>query len=369
MVLRRTRQSARASLTALSCRSNLSQSHAKPAKNGVHGLSWEGNPASHNTGAQIYLTLSGNSCWNILVRSDNDRNMGMQTKLNVHACHHMHGVLQNLHLFFGLDRIAFTRLRPCNTDGERSCRNICLSFRENSLVRVELDNARLDCQTLEKIMQLLEGKVKFPEGYSSEHGILFYQVRTIDAERSRRRVTDGQILHFPAHQQYLLEVGIGSICSHLLKSYPKDTARLHCKNNVQGLACLAKDLARHRQACPIMKTKGFWGLGNRKIINLRRDIQQHEDLHHYSLPVSSLFYTLRHCPVSYYVGYTIASPGQLQLAHITKQRNVGPTSPAPRQQNSVMVSEVIITPGQGLRDTCKPTKNLHVHDITQRSNF
>jgi hypothetical protein len=41
--------------------------------------------------------------------------------------------------------------------------------------------------------------------------------------------------------------------------------------NVQGLACLAKVLARHRQACPIMKTKGFLGLGNRKIINPRRE--------------------------------------------------------------------------------------------------
>ncbi len=55
---------------------------------------------------------------------------------------------KTLHLFLGLDRIAFTRLRPCNTDGECSCLNIWLSFRENSLVRVELTNACLDCQTL-----------------------------------------------------------------------------------------------------------------------------------------------------------------------------------------------------------------------------
>jgi hypothetical protein len=78
-------------------------------------------------------------------------------------------------------------------DGRRSS-----TCRVTSLVSVELVNACVDCHTPEKIRQLGSGKVEFPLVFSSVHGIPFFQGWTIDVKRSWRRVTDGQLLQFPA---------------------------------------------------------------------------------------------------------------------------------------------------------------------------
>ena len=143
--------------------------------------------------------------------------------------------------------------------------------------------------------------------------------------------------NFLRHQPHDLE-SLRSVGAQLSKPYQRHSTASLPRRAVQGLACPQswQDISRHVRS---LRSKGILGPGNKKSIVTRGDTQPYDALHQHSPPFSCLSFTLRHCPVSYYEGYITASPGKLQLAHVTKQRSVGSKSPAPRQQNNGVVSE------------------------------